>query len=1070
MSLWKSLRTRVLFGVSFALTWLGKTLRTDVLFWASLVLSLGGLLVPQIWTVLTQTVEAPALSKLSDTGKLAALVASPSTLEAAGFLVYLSLLGTVMLASVLFVVPPSFLAVSGNPAQPIRLPRPPRRRMVLATVLLLLLLPVFVLLPVPPLVLVGLTALLLFQPVSRLVGKRAGWLVRVAESTPSVYRRWVGAALVLLGLITAVVAGAHGTSSRLYPLAGSACQLFAGLGLLTGLWLLSVPAAVARGGTPLGTVRTALGRLLGWLIAASVFGELIWVLADVPFADRFISYRLYTIWAALTIPVLFVLIGSLLDTWEHAVAYPVRLGGFVVGLLLLLLAAPPEPLLAPPRIAEKPPPDNWPKYMLARVQTIPEGEPVVLVAAAGGGSRAAIFAGLVLESLAREPFPGRRPDDTWADHIVLVSGVSGGSLGTAIFVHRLDRLTAALRGPAGRAGPDPVVERDDLKNSVQAELVVRMTETADDLIELIENQARVTGGTPRPDYLDAAKKTAELCHDLREGLLNKQAPSEWVIRSAIMDDLCTDFMAPVFRGALAPGVSRGQTLRRFWTERFQWGDSSDRGGYGWRDEAPRFDPKLHPLVVFNASDVRRGNRLAIGFPPLPPGLLKEMVTDQPNDPARPEGPRYPPEVLGDLNPERSVSLAQAVGLSANFPFGFNVTTIPRAPGDKEESQKALEERGDLTAKVLDGGIVDNTGIDTLFLMIKAIEAGAGVEGPYRDLWKALRDRRVVLIEIDSGAKPEKPGPATRLLSVFFDPLAALNNASFTGAALDKQRYLSDLRATFQLPVNVSGPLRRLAEQPAAPPLPDDQMVHAELSRLQREGVSRFSTFPYSANHFGGDNVLTAWSLAPSDKALLLVRFLFERQLARGQLSELARLEPLTPDQERAKTEAHADEVVTKYLEQRAAQRLEQAVKAVRADLDEVERLRKEGGKSQEALLARLKKVEAGLDEARRLAGNRRARNPELDQRVRELERGVRDSRATLEKGELPTAAMLEPLKVQPGGVLDTAAADLTLRVKEAGEETQQMIDRVNPQERLQSQFNKRIQENRKLFDTPPPKK
>jgi hypothetical protein len=51
-----------------------------------------------------------------------------------------------------------------------------------------------------------------------------------------------------------------------------------------------------------------------------------------------------------------------------------------------------------------------------RIAQIPEDGPVVLVAASGGGSRAAIFAGLALEALARMRC-GTEAGDTWGNHV-----------------------------------------------------------------------------------------------------------------------------------------------------------------------------------------------------------------------------------------------------------------------------------------------------------------------------------------------------------------------------------------------------------------------------------------------------------------------------------------------------------------------------------------------------------------------------------------------------------------------------------------------------------------------------
>src|SRR5262249_5747673 len=152
-----------------------------------------------------------------------------------------------------------------------------------------------------------------------------------------------------------------------------------------------------------------------------------------------VSYRLYTIWAVLEILVLGVLVGSLLDTWQSITGRPIRAFGLGLAVVLLLIARVPfrEPLEdaeATPNPHADHSPDDWPDLFLARLRAVPEGKPVVLVACSGGGSRAAIFSALVLEGLAREPFPDAvqpAQGHTWADHVVLISSVSGGSLGTA---------------------------------------------------------------------------------------------------------------------------------------------------------------------------------------------------------------------------------------------------------------------------------------------------------------------------------------------------------------------------------------------------------------------------------------------------------------------------------------------------------------------------------------------------------------------------------------------------------------------------------------------------------------
>src|SRR5207302_4316643 len=108
------------------------------------------------------------------------------------------------------------------------------------------------------------------------------------------------------------------------PLAGAVCQEFGILALITGYWLIRVPAAVPKG-RRLDDMRVAQGRLLGWLLMTSLCGEALWILAGVIGTRDWISYRFYTIWAVLQLLVLGVMIGSLLDTWQFVRDRPMRL-------------------------------------------------------------------------------------------------------------------------------------------------------------------------------------------------------------------------------------------------------------------------------------------------------------------------------------------------------------------------------------------------------------------------------------------------------------------------------------------------------------------------------------------------------------------------------------------------------------------------------------------------------------------------------------------------------------------------------------------------------------------------
>src|SRR5262249_55241574 len=149
-------------------------------------------------------------------------------------------------------------------------------------------------------------------------------------------------------------------------------------------------------------------------------------------------------------------------------------------------------------------------------------------------------------------------------------------------------------------------------------------------------------------------------------------------------------------------ADRGNALARFWTHRFRWTNCTNFSGYHgplscWNYGAECGGPE-RPAVVFNAVDVARGSRLAVGFPPLPAdlwdGVYKHGVTRE-----APRALNYP------------VSLARAVRMSSNFPFGFRPLRF-QVPKSWDRDQRI---------HVVDGGVVDNTGLDTIYELLLAVE-------------------------------------------------------------------------------------------------------------------------------------------------------------------------------------------------------------------------------------------------------------------------------------------------------------------------------------------------------------
>jgi hypothetical protein len=497
---------------------------------------------------------------------------------------------------------------------------------------------------------------------------------------------------------------------------------------------------------------------------------------------------------------------------------------------------------------------DWLRYLDQRLDALPDDDgPVVLVAASGGGSRAAMFTALVLDAMmthidpqgdlvtvlpedaaipkghvlsARDP---KRP--MLRDRIALISGVSGGSLATAYFRH------------AQSAASNPF--RRSLQNTVESELIVRMNEQVDYFTQ--EYQRDHPTEDPSSQVWECIR---HYCRSLSDRSPNKKLLA-WPVSSAFVDEMCTDFMAPLLRGMMMTSLERGQYVSRFWEKRFEWPSN------------PSYSGNDGPLMLLNASEVRRGTRLVIGYPPIATGLLLESLSDHGKDRSatlRPEAPRslealpldatekiLATSALHSAYTER-VSLADGVRLSANFPYGFSVARMR----DFDEAHGLPE------IHVLDGGIVDNTGIDSLRHVLRALANLAEDDRPERAPLKAkartilekLRKRGVLLIEIDSGAKMGKPGWLASKVPAVSEPLQCLNNAAYVGPHFSKEMFLD-----------------------------------AEFNDILggTEDNVAFRRLTFICNH--SDDVMTAWSLGPQDKASVLVQFLFELEVNLKQMAD-----------------------------------------------------------------------------------------------------------------------------------------------------------------------------------------
>jgi hypothetical protein len=528
--------------------------------------------------------------------------------------------------------------------------------------------------------------------------------------------------------------------------------------------------------------------------------------------------------------------------------------------------------------------DIWFWALESRIEQIPEG-PVVIVAASGGGSRAALFTALVLEGLRDmpDPFRGLRSQShapngssrsaserpMLADRILLVSSVSGGSLATAYYLHQNFPHVRAYRDREQSTGEPPVVSvprqaipRKGWRNSYVGDVHARMrTISLAMLDDARSGRSNVFTARTGRTFLETLERVSDECNRLASGQRADPSIAPWLSGSSFVDDMSTDFTAALIRGVLLPGVERGESVSRFWEDRFEWANIEDLDLHRELDPnapldhtQPRSIPnRLSPLALFNACDVTRGARIVLGFPPLPRGLIADSLVS-----ATSNGP-YSLTDRGDFY--YHVTLAEAVRLSANFPWGFETARLSLKGGTE-------------TVLVLDGGIVDNSGIDSISYLLQGLDRHAEVYRSCRDVGRAssldaraarfmenLRQRGVILIQIDSGAKDIEAGGPTifsllaQFVPVFFRPVQALNNTSYTNADL---AILAHDRALQRLLTP------KIASEAIA--FPRGKLDAGELPPVYRR-------VRLTCNN--QQNVMTAWTLGPEDKARVMVQFLIE---------------------------------------------------------------------------------------------------------------------------------------------------------------------------------------------------
>ncbi len=567
-----------------------------------------------------------------------------------------------------------------------------------------------------------------------------------------------------------------------------------------------------------------VGRLVCFSLILIAIGEFIWWLAGAKFA-RFVSYQAYTVWAVYQMLFLLIMLGRAIDALSMQGLRWIRAAAVALVVLYAFSWGPTDVGRAQQDTRSLVEIDaeitkRWFEALKAKIDSLPTNGPVVFVGASGGGSRAALFTALVLDSLERVALF----DTTVADRIVLISAVSGGSLASAY-------------SAAHSAESDHAEEGVDYswRHTIASDLKQRVKLSVSELIAAAEEEAR--SETLAEHEQHAYQMAVER---LREMASTAEPVSPEILKSEFVDHMNMDFMAPLLRGCVYLWQSRGRSLSTFWEKHFEWKDYNNRVGI-------RHDSKhgrIPPVLLLNATLVEYGNRLTIGIPALPPHLL-----DREDCPA---------VSLSSIDALYEVSLAEAVRLSANFPWGIPVARLRTSNGSNH---------------LLDGGIADNTAIDMLYEIIASIEYFAALDAKTKltaeeellrekasELWKELRRRGVVIIEIDSGAKPSQLGKVAKLFPEVVNPIQTLKKSSFARLVADKDDYLERIDKLLEPePISPSTDIAELAV--VAPRLP-----------------------PLTYMCLDKEHVMTAWALGANDKAKVIARFIVEDEVNRHKIS------------------------------------------------------------------------------------------------------------------------------------------------------------------------------------------
>lgn len=401
-------------------------------------------------------------------------------------------------------------------------------------------------------------------------------------------------------------------------------------------------------------------------------------------------------------------------------------------------------------------------------------DPVIVMTASGGGSRAALLTIFALQELAkvcpvRLPAPLPKGTDP-----ALVRGHCLRAQQTHAEANRAQAEDLQAQMNAQRKLAEDQQERGE---PITAQQVIAQCDSAN-LSQYLQAISSVSGGS-----LATATYVASRLKNEQDDLSYKMAD---------------DFLQPVLDGALMGNISRGGMLEKHWRDVLQLDDRLSNIAKRWRRGLSEPHPPL-PVPIFNSTTLDAHAVVLTPFDWTPYRDEDERFAFAGQSHylgyADPTWIYYRWGVysLEDLVPNYNPTLAEAVRASANFPFGFPVVQL-----DVKQSlvfsplwrDRGLD-NGKERVRLTDGGVLSNSGMWTLVRFLSEPER-----------IKELERRGLILIIVDATKMPEYGGRTRTLdlVNAIMDETPVAGNLHATMIGLLK-RLLGDRMAVVDFGIN-----------------------------------------------------------------------------------------------------------------------------------------------------------------------------------------------------------------------------------------------------------------------------